>query len=54
MQREIFNVIAFAEHPRNQIIAPTQYGKSLTVALAVLIRSLVSGERFIILAPIRK
>lgn len=51
MQKKIFDLIAFARHPRNQIIAPTQYGKSLTVALAVLIRSLVAGERFIILAP---
>lgn len=41
----------FAKNQRNQIIAPTQYGKSLTVALAVLIRALVAGERFIILAP---
>jgi len=50
-QKEIFKLITFKKNQRNQIIAPTQYGKSLTVALAVLVRALASGERFIILAP---
>lgn len=53
-QREIFNLIVYQMHPRNQIIAPTQYGKSLTVALGVLIRALFWDERFIILAPTEK
>jgi len=50
-QKEIFEAIAFQTQNRTQIIAPTQYGKSLTVALAVILRSIVAGERFTILAP---
>lgn len=53
-QQEIFNLIVGREHPRNQIIAPTQYGKSLTVALGVLTRSVFMGEKFVILAPSEK
>jgi len=53
-QQRIFDLIFYTEHPRNQIIAPTQYGKSLTVALAVLLRAIVKKERFIILAPSEK
>ena len=53
-QQKIFELILFKEHPRNQIIAPTQYGKSLVVALAVLCRSIAKGEKFTILAPSEK
>lgn len=53
-QLKIFNLIVYQKHPRNQIIAPTQYGKSLTVALSVLTRSMFWDERFIILAPTEK
>ena len=53
-QQEIFNLIATNSHPRNQVIAPTQYGKSLTVALAVLCRAVGRNEKFIILAPSEK
>lgn len=53
-QQKIFDLILFKEHPRNQIVAPTQYGKSLVVALAVLCRSLAKGEKFTILAPSEK
>lgn len=53
-QQKIFNLIAQNSHPRNQVIAPTQYGKSLTVALAVLCRAVGKGEKFIVLAPSEK
>ncbi|MBI4038713.1 hypothetical protein HY384_02025 [Candidatus Daviesbacteria bacterium] len=53
-QQKIFDLIVTNAHPRNQIIAPTQYGKSLTVALSVLCRSVGKGEKFIILAPSEK
>lgn len=53
-QQQIFDLIATQSHPRNQIIAPTQYGKSLTVALAVLCRALAMNEKFIVLAPNEK
>lgn len=53
-QQEIFNLIATNSHPRNQVIAPTQYGKSLTVSLAVLCRAVGRSEKFIILAPSEK
>lgn len=54
MQKVIFETIAFQTARRSQIIAPTQYGKSLTVAMAVIVRSIVAGERFTILAPSEK
>lgn len=53
-QQKIFETIYLKTDPRNQIIAPTQYGKSLTVALAVLCRTIAFNERFIILAPSEK
>src|SRR3972149_2926421 len=51
MQREIFYSITDLTHPRIQIIAPTQYGKTLSVALAVLTSAVGMGERFTVLAP---
>src|ERR1700682_5265393 len=53
-QQQIFNLIVGQQYPRCQIIAPTQYGKSLTVALAVLLRTALLGDRFTILAPSEK
>ena len=53
-QREIFTSIVGLTHPRVQILAPTQYGKSMTVALATLIAAVSQGERFSILAPTEK
>jgi hypothetical protein len=38
-QADIFNTIVLKLHPRNQIIAPTQYGKSSVVAIALIVRS---------------
>lgn len=53
-QREIFYSIVDLEHPRTQIIAPTQYGKTLTVACAVLVSAVAMGEKFTVLAPSEK
>lgn len=53
-QEEIFNAIIDLVHPRVQILAPTQYGKSLTVSLAVLCSSVGMGDRWTILAPSEK
>jgi len=36
------------------MILPTQYGKSLVVALAVIIRAVLYNERFLIVAPSEK
>lgn len=47
----IFDEIIRARHPRVQIIAPTQYGKSISIALAVILRAMTYKEDFIILAP---
>lgn len=53
-QQQIFDLILFKQAKRSQVIAPTQYGKSLTVALATLLRTVATDERFIILAPSEK
>ena len=50
-QVEIFDCIFHAVHPRVQAITTTQYGKSDTVSMATLLRSLTAGENFIIVAP---
>ncbi len=53
-QQEIFDLIVTRHKPRNQIIAPTQYGKSLTVGLGILTAAVADGERFTVLAPSEK
>lgn len=53
-QQEIFYAITDLIHPRVQIIAPTQYGKSLSVALATLTSAVAMGEKFSVLAPSEK
>jgi hypothetical protein len=53
-QELIFNAIIDLIHPRVQIICPTQYGKSLTVSLAVLCSAVGMGDRWTILAPSEK
>lgn len=47
-QADIFNAIFFKQHPRVQIVASTQYGKSNTVAMAIILRSQVYKEDFAI------
>lgn len=53
-QLQIFRAIVTKEHLRVIMILPTQYGKSLTVALAVIIRACIFNERFLIVAPSEK
>jgi hypothetical protein len=53
-QQAVFDLILYQKQRRSQIIMPTQYGKSLTVAWAVLLRAITKGERFTILAPSEK
>lgn len=43
-QADIFILIFFRLYPRNQVIAPTQYGKSSTVAMALILRSQAYAE----------
>lgn len=43
-QADIFNLIFLRLHPRNEVIAPTQYGKSSTVAMALILRSQTFAE----------
>ena len=53
-QQQIFYTITDLTDPRVQVIAPTQYGKTLTVAIAVLTSAVGMGERFTVLAPSEK
>lgn len=49
-QLEIFKVISQKTHPRVQVKCFTRYGKSLTVALAVLLRASTYPEKWAIVA----
>lgn len=49
-QADIFNCILHRKHSRNQIIASTQYGKSDTVAMALIIRSQSFSENWAIIS----
>ncbi|NCU42340.1 MAG: hypothetical protein EOM19_06520 [Candidatus Moranbacteria bacterium] len=53
-QLEIAEAIIYKEHKRVQIICCTQYGKSFTVALAVLFCMAIKKEKFVIVAPSTK
>lgn len=53
-QQDVFDLILYRQQKHSQIIMPTQYGKSLTVACAVLLRAMTKNERFTILAPSEK
>lgn len=50
-QLQIFYAIVFRPSTRLQIISCTQYGKSLTVALALIIVSCLQNEKVAVLAP---
>jgi hypothetical protein len=50
-QIRIIDVIARRDYPRTQLILPTQYGKSLAVALGVLLRISTHKEKWAIVAP---
>lgn len=45
-QADIFLAITLKEAPRIECIAPTQYGKSSTVAIALIVRTQLFGEDF--------
>lgn len=47
-QAEIFASIFFKDHPRVQVIASTQYGKSETIAMAIILRTQTFSEDFAI------
>lgn len=49
-QADIFNIIFLKEHLYNQIIASTQYGKSEVVAMAIILRSIIYREDWIIIS----
>lgn len=49
-QIQIIDIIAKRRFPRTQLILPTQYGKSLAVALGVLLRVSTHKERWAIIA----
>lgn len=50
-QKDIFNVIVKRPSNRVHIMACTQYGKSLIVALACLVASCIQGRMVVVLAP---
>src|SRR5581483_6248335 len=47
----IIYCIAFRAYPRIILILPTQYGKSLAVAIGVLLRVATHNEKWAIIAP---
>lgn len=49
-QADIWNCIAYKTHTRNQIMTTTQYGKSETVSMAVVLRAITYKENWLILA----
>lgn len=49
-QADIWNVIMLKEHKRNQVETTTQYGKSETISMAVVLRSISFHEKWTILA----
>lgn len=49
-QADIFLIILTKAHPRNQIIASTQYGKSDVVSMALVMRSSIYKENFAIVS----
>lgn len=50
-QKKILDIILNRQPKRNIVICATQYGKSLTVALGIIIRATVKSEKWAIVAP---
>lgn len=50
-QVQVVDIIAKRRFPRTQLILPTQYGKSLSVADGVLLRVITHPEKWAIVAP---
>lgn len=53
-QSDIFEIIVKKRNKRNVVICPTQYGKSITTALGVIIRFIIYGNKIAIVAPQEK
>lgn len=51
--RPLFDAIFYRSHDRVNVLAPTQDGKSVTIAAATLLVA-ITGERFTIVAPTEK
>lgn len=49
-QAEIFDIIFSRKHPRNHVMCHTRFGKSMTVAIAVLLRASTFPEKWAIVA----
>lgn len=49
-QAQVFSIIVFRKFPRNHLMTYTQYGKSFTVALAILTRAANYPEKWCIVA----
>lgn len=49
-QADIWNVIMLKRHKRNHIMTTTQYGKSETIAMAMVLRSITFHEKWTVLA----
>jgi len=52
--RPLFDAIFYRNHDRVNVIAPTQDGKSMTIAAAVVLVASTMDERFTIVAPSEK
>lgn len=50
-QKVIFDIVSHRKPKRNIIIAPTQWGKSLAIALGVIMRITIFPEKWAIVAP---
>lgn len=53
-QKEIFEIILKRYPKRNIVMCATQYGKSLTVSLGIIIRAIIFFEKWAIVAPTEK
>src|SRR3990167_4644057 len=50
-QIQVIDIITTRRYPRTQLILPTQYGKSMSVADGVLLRVITNPEKWAIVAP---
>lgn len=53
-QKEIFDIILRRKPKRTIVMCATQYGKSLTVSLGILVRAVIFNEKWAIVAPSEK
>jgi len=50
-QLDIFDLITTKKHRRLSILCYSQFGKSMIIAMAVLVRAVVYAEKWAIIAP---